>query len=236
MSAILLRNFVAGRPPSSNPGPKVLAPKDFLAAAPEPPVEALARGGGGGGGGGGAAAAAALSLADVELVPLTPRDTLMSLSLRFGVSEGDLMLANDLTSANLATLGGVARVPRGGARALPKPRAAAESARATARRVRVATGCDEKTAAYYAAEYGDADAAIAAVRNDDAFEAAAGGASAGGASAGGGGGGGAAGARSRAPAPRVADAEERTPLVGGGAGDDARAGSALRRRPGARAP
>ncbi len=107
-----------------------------------------------------------------DTIPLGPRDTLTSLALRFGVSEHTLKIANDLPqNGNLALLGGFVRVPR----VLPFQStrgAGEESTRAKERRVRIATGCDERSAAFYVSDAaGDVDKAIAACRNDDAFEA-----------------------------------------------------------------
>lgn len=107
-----------------------------------------------------------------DTIPLGPRDTLTGLALRYGVSENTIRVANDLPqNGNLALLGGFVRVPR----VLPFQStrgAGEESTRAKERRVRIATGCDERSAAFYVSDAaGDVDKAIAACRNDDAFEA-----------------------------------------------------------------
>ena len=112
------------------------------------------------------------SLPEFKSIPLSTRDTLASLSLRFGVSESVLRAANDLPggNGNLALLGGFVKVP---VAVSPRPRGdvGVETVRAKIRRMRVACQVDEKTAAFYVADAGgDVDAAIEACRKDDEFE------------------------------------------------------------------
>ena len=168
-----LTNFISGgsRAPTRL-GPKALTPRDYLSSAP--PIDAPI-------------SSSSSSRPprrrddptkitnddneDTSTIPLTSRDTLQSLSLRFGVSENVLRSANDLPpNGNLALLGGFIKVPVA-ISPRPKREEGVESLRAKIRRVRVITNCDENSAAFYVADAeGDVEAAIEAYRRDDAFE------------------------------------------------------------------
>lgn len=78
-----------------------------------------------------------------------PRDTIMGLALRYGVTPGEIKLANQLPTDNLATAR-VLRVPTG--RVLPPPPPPADNPAAIIRRFRAANGVSEKEARYYLEE------------------------------------------------------------------------------------
>ena len=231
------------RGPFSGP-PKTMTPAQMLAPLPAAPfsaaaaewddaaeaqprspsaaADAAASGGGGGGGGGAPRSAQPPRFIEHRL---EKRDTLLGLSLRYGVSAAELRLANDMpqSSDNLSACGPTLRVPAAasGRAGAPSGRPAApeaESARAVLRRFRVAHALLEAEAKYYLSLCdGDFDAASRELAQDLEVERRLGGSGAAAAAAGGsgvgvggvsdGGGGsngGGSSTRHTAPAPRAA--------------------------------
>lgn len=137
---------------------------DFLAAAPpEPRAEAAVVGGAGG-----PSCSSEVGLYDHAV---GPRDTLMGLALAYGSSVAELRQLNALPTENIAGLR-VLRVPAGrpNARIAVVPGAAEASAAVAAREFfAAATGLRGAEARYYLDEAGgNADAAVAAWRADEA--------------------------------------------------------------------
>ena len=112
---------------------------------------------------------------DDLLHTLSPSDTLMGLSLKYGCSEHAIRLANDLPSSG--NLGGIKtlRIPARGAPLRPPPDEGA-SQRALLRAFRAATGLSEPEAKYYLGEVEwDLPRAQALLREHEAAETASGG-------------------------------------------------------------
>jgi hypothetical protein len=135
--------------------PKIMTAKDLLAPAGKEPytsprADALNR----------------VSLSNVtefQLHKIEKRDTLLGLSLKYGVAVSELKLANDIpfTSDNLHSCGPTLRIPMGGksafgAGASPPSENKEESERAVLRRFRVTHGLEEAEAKYYLS-IGDGD-------------------------------------------------------------------------------
>ena len=135
--------------------PKIMTAKDLLAPAGKEPYTSPR-----------ADASNRVSLSNVtefQLHKIEKRDTLLGLSLKYGVAVSELKLANDIpfTSDNLHSCGPTLRIPMGGksafgAGASPPSENKEESERAVLRRFRVTHGLEEAEAKYYLS-IGDGD-------------------------------------------------------------------------------
>jgi hypothetical protein len=135
--------------------PKIMTAKDLLAPAGKEPYTSPR-----------ADASNRASLSNVtefQLHKIEKRDTLLGLSLKYGVAVSELKLANDIpfTSDNLHSCGPTLRIPMGGksafgAGASPPSENKEESERAVLRRFRVTHGLEEAEAKYYLS-IGDGD-------------------------------------------------------------------------------
>jgi hypothetical protein len=103
------------------------------------------------------------NVTEFQLHKIEKRDTLLGLSLKYGVAVSELKLANDIpfTSDNLHSCGPTLRIPMGGksafgAGASPPSENKEESERAVLRRFRVTHGLEEAEAKYYLS-IGDGD-------------------------------------------------------------------------------
>ena len=110
---------------------------------------------------------------EFELHKIEKRDTLLGLSLKYGVAVSELKLANDIpfTSDNLHSCGPTLRIPVGGKSGFGTATVSSEnkeeSERALLRRFRVTHGLEEAEAKYYLSiGEGDFEKATKELQND----------------------------------------------------------------------
>jgi LysM repeat protein len=104
------------------------------------------------------------------------KDTLMGLSLKYGVSVSELRLVNNLPTENIGMLREL-RIPKGTARVRPTATGVEDSRRSKLRKLQVEHGLSAEEATYYLEASGfDYTGAVAALRDDEAFDAKTGGA------------------------------------------------------------
>lgn len=110
---------------------------------------------------------------EYELHKIEKRDTLLGLSLKYGVAVSELKLANDIpfTSDNLHSCGPTLRIPVGGKSGFGTATVSSEnkeeSERAILRRFRVTHGLEEAEAKYYLSiGEGDFEKATKELQND----------------------------------------------------------------------